>query len=195
MSVRIGLISDTHIPEACDALWPQVFDAFAGVDAILHGGDIHTLTVIDQLQQVAPVYVARGNGDDGSGGRTTLPDDVRLREVWQLEFEGVRVGLTHYVPMPESPPHLTVTRWVDKLFPDARPHVLVYGDTHVEQVQYFDDVLVVNPGSPTFPHNLNTQLGTVGFLDIDDGQVQASIWQIAEHGLETFDWQRWGRPW
>ena len=41
--MRIGLISDTHIPEARAELWPQVYAAFEGVDAILHGGDIHCL--------------------------------------------------------------------------------------------------------------------------------------------------------
>ena len=76
--MRIGLISDTHIPEARPELWPQVFDAFRGVDLILHAGDVHELRVIDELEAVAPIYVARGNGDDGSGGRPALPDDERL---------------------------------------------------------------------------------------------------------------------
>ena len=61
--VRIGLISDTHIPEARQELWPQVFHVFDGVDFILHAGDIHDLKVIDQLCEVAPTYAARGNGD------------------------------------------------------------------------------------------------------------------------------------
>src|SRR5512135_2260001 len=97
-SLRIGLISDTHIPEARHELWPQVFDAFAGVDCILHAGDIHDLIVIDQLSDVAPTFAARGNGDDGSGGRPIQPFDDRLREAWLLNLAGLRVGLTHDVP-------------------------------------------------------------------------------------------------
>ena len=62
--MRIGLISDTHIPEAQPFLYPQVFEAFRGVDYILHAGDCHDLSVIDQLGAIAPIYVARGNGDD-----------------------------------------------------------------------------------------------------------------------------------
>ena len=58
--MRIGLISDTHIPEAHPELWPQVFHAFEGVEFILHGGDIHELWVIDQLEKVAPIYVEIG---------------------------------------------------------------------------------------------------------------------------------------
>ena len=43
VALRIGLVSDTHIPEARASLWPQVYDAFHGVDYIFHGGDVHEL--------------------------------------------------------------------------------------------------------------------------------------------------------
>ena len=193
--MRIGLISDTHIPEAHPELWPQVFHAFAGVEFILHGGDIHELWVIDQLERVAPIYVARGNGEDGSAGRDVQPHDPRLKEAWLLEAGGVHIGLTHYVPMPQMPPSLTVDRWVKKLFPERRPDVLIYGDTHVEAIDHIDGILCVNPGSPTYPRNLNTQFGTIGFLDIEHGKVQASIWQLTDHGIEPFNWSKWRRPW
>ena len=193
--MKIGLISDTHIPEAMPELWPHVFEAFEGVECILHAGDIHDIRVIDQLHQVAPTYAARGNGDDGSSGREVQPDDPRLKEVWLLELGGFRIGLTHYIPMPEMPPHLTVSKWIDKLYPDGRPDVLIYGDTHVEQIDLFDGVLCVNPGSPTFPHNLNTQLGTIGFLDLSGSQPVASIHQLTESGLAPFDWESSRRPW
>ena len=67
--LRIGLISDTHIPESRYELWPQVFEAFAGVDAILHAGDIHDLVVIDQLHDriTAPVRLAWERPDLGPG--------------------------------------------------------------------------------------------------------------------------------
>lgn len=193
--MKVGLISDTHIPEAMPALWPHVFEAFDGVDCILHAGDIHDISVIDQLHRVAPTYAARGNGDDGSSGRAVQPEDARLREVWLLELNGFRVGLTHYIPMPEMPPQLTVSKWIDKLYPDARPDVLIYGDTHVEQINLFDGVLCVNPGSPTFPHNLNTQLGTIGFLDLSGERPAASIHQLTDDGIVPFDWENSRRPW
>ena len=44
-------------------------------------------------------------------------------------------------------------------------------------------------------HNLDTQLGTIGFLDIAEGKAQASIWQLTEDGIQPFDWDAlpWGR--
>ena len=191
--MRIGLISDTHIPEARFELWPQVFDSFRGVDAILHAGDIHDLVVIDQLSDVAPTYAARGNGDDGSGGRPIQPNDKRLREAWLLEFDGLRVGMTHDIPIPEYPPHLTVERAMQRYFGRTDLDVLIYGDTHVEAIDTLGTTLCVNPGSPTYPHNLETQLGTLGFLEISGGRAEATIWQITETGIEPFDWTRWRR--
>jgi putative phosphoesterase len=193
--MRIGLISDTHIPEAQPELWPQVFEAFRGVDAILHAGDIHDLSVIDALEHVAPIYVARGNGDDGSGGRPVQPDDRRLREAWQVELGGLRIGLTHVLPIPEVG-YYTLQAACERHFGHMDLDVLIYGDTHVESIETVQGMLCVNPGSPTYPRNHSTRLGTIGFLDIaDDGTVEASIWQLTDDGIAPFDWSTWRNPW
>ena len=188
MALRIGLISDTHLPEARKDLWPQIVEAFAGVDLILHGGDIHEFYVLDELERVAPVYAARGNGEDGSGGRPVQPEDPRVKYAWTLPLEGLWVGLTHYVPVPERPPNFTLERWIERFFPERTPDVIVFGDTHRECIEEVNGILCVNPGSPTYPHNYDTQLGTIGFLELDDQHASASIWQLTEGGIEPFDW-------
>jgi putative phosphoesterase len=181
--LRVGLVSDTHIPEARSELWAEVFDAFRGLDLILHGGDLHELSVLHALAEVAPVYAARGNGEDGSGGRPVTPDDPRLRESWLLDLDGLRVGLTHDLPVPEYPPNMTVERWCERRFETTALDVIVYGHTHVEAIDVVGSTLCVNPGSPTYPHNLNTQLGTVGLLEIDKGVARASLYQLTTEGL------------
>ena len=192
--MRIGLISDTHIPEAGPELWPQAYRAFDECDAILHAGDIYDISVIDKLQQIAPTWAARGNGDDGSSGRVVQPDHAQLAASWVHEFDGVSVGLTHHMPIPELPTY-GVRDAIQRHFNRADLDVVVYGDTHVEHISTIDNVLCVNPGSPTFPHNLSVQLGTIGFLDIIDGSAAASIWRLTADGIEPFDWDTWGRPW
>ena len=52
--MKVGLISDTHIPEATNSLWPHVFEMFEGVECILHAGDIYDLSIIDALHEIAP---------------------------------------------------------------------------------------------------------------------------------------------
>lgn len=192
--MRIGLIADTHIPEARPELWPQVFEAFRGVEAILHAGDIHDLSVIDQLERLAPTFAARGNGDDGSGGRPVQPDDPRLREVWEVELAGLRIGMLHVAPIPAFGRY-TLERALDRHFGHMDLDVLVYGDTHVEAIDTLHGILCVNPGSPTFPRNHSTRLGTIGFLDVVGGRPEASIWQLTEHGIEPYDWSTWRNPW
>ena len=193
-ALRIGLISDTHVPEAQEELWPQVFEAFEGVDCILHAGDIHELSLIDELERVAPIFVARGNGDDGSGGRPVQPEDPRLREGWLLKLAGLRVGIAHTVPIPEEG-GWTLERAMMRYFGRTDLDVLVYGDTHVEEINTIDGTLCVNPGSPTLPRNMTTRLGTIGLLEIADGAAEATIWQITDSGIEPFDWSTWRNPW
>lgn len=192
--MRIGLISDTHIPEARPELWPQVFEAFRDVDAILHAGDIHDVGVIDQLERLAPTFAARGNGDDGSGGRPVQPDDHRLREVWEIELGGLRIGMLHVAPIPAFGLY-TLERALDRHFGHMDLDVLVYGDTHVEAIDTLHGILCVNPGSPTFPRNHTTRLGTIGFLDVVDGRPEASIWQLTDDGIAPYDWSTWRNPW
>ena len=188
MATRIGLIADTHIPEARATLWPQVYDAFAGVDCIFHGGDVHDLALLDELEKVAPVYCARGNGEDGSGGRPIQPEDPRVKYVWTVAIESLTVGLTHYIPVEEGPPGLTLERFVARYWPEKTPDVIVSGDSHTELIADIDGILCVNPGSPTYPHNYDTQYGTIGFLEVDGDRADASVWLITDDGIEPFDW-------
>jgi hypothetical protein len=179
--MRIGLISDTHIPVAMTELWPQVYEAFRGVDLIMHGGDLLITDVIDWLEEIAPVLAVEGNGDYTGFERSVPPTDPRLSEskVWSHE-SGLRVGLVHDFQMPEHPPLRTLEGQMQHFF--GRPvNVIVRGSTHRAEITTVKGVLIVCPGSPTFPNHANTRLGTLGFLDIDEaGQVTPSILDLAD---------------
>ena len=192
MTTRIGLLADTHIPESRHELWPEVFDAFKDVDMIFHAGDVHDLHPLDELERLAPVYCARGNGEDGSGGREVQPEDPRVKYSWTLNIELLNVGLTHYISVDQGEGRFNFENSISSYFPEQRPDVIVYGDTHVELITTIDDILVVNPGSPTYPHNYDTTYGTRGFLNLDGGKAEASVWQLVEGGIEPFDWD--GNP-
>ena len=165
----IGLLADTHIPREAKALPPQVALVLKGVDLILHAGDIYSQAVLDELEQIAPVLAARGNGDVG------FPPDWRVRENHLLHFQGLRLGLTHGVEVPE-PPYYPLERAMARCF-GGPVDILVFGDTHVELVEEHKGVFLVNPGSPTLPHGLH-RLGTVGLLRLDHGHPQAQILQL-----------------
>lgn len=181
--MRIGLISDTHVPVARKELWPQVYEALRGVDLIMHGGDLMVPEVIDWLEEVAPVMAVHGNGDYTGFERSVPPADPRLSEakVLTLDLAGerrLRIGLVHDFQLPEAPPLRTIEGQMQHNF-GGPVNVIVRGSTHRAEVTTVKGVLIVNPGSPTFPNHMTTRLGTVGFLDIDDyGRVQPTILQL-----------------
>jgi len=175
--MRIGLISDTHIPTAAKELWPQVYEAFRGVDLIMHAGDLMVLEVIDWLDEVAPVVAVWGNGDWGGWQRTVPPEDARLSESKVLSIDGLKIGLVHDLQLPEAPPLRTLEGQMSHYF-GGPVDVIVRGSTHAAEITTVKGVLIVNPGSPTFPNHQNTRLGTIGFLDIEGGLVTPSIVQL-----------------
>ena len=59
----IGLISDTHIPKRAMCVPKRVFEIFENVDYIIHAGDLVELSVVDELEQIAPVLAVHGNMD------------------------------------------------------------------------------------------------------------------------------------
>ena len=75
----IGLISDTHIPEAGKSLWPEVIRIFKEVDLILHAGDMHDLSVLKELEEIAPVLACRRNGEDGRSGRPIMISMMKIQ--------------------------------------------------------------------------------------------------------------------
>lgn len=175
-AMRIGLISDTHIPEACEYLPAPVFTAFSGVDLVMHAGDVYVNRVLDELSQIAPVIAALGNGDEGlDGHRFKLDPDARVRGAHLLEIEGVRVGLAHTLPTPDETSDAVFENAMHRHFGGV-VDVLVIGHSHLEGITRFGRTLVVNPGSATLPRNLVDVPGTVAILEIAaDGRVSAEI--------------------
>ena len=167
--MRIGVISDTHQPSDRRTLWDEIHSAFAGVDLILHSGDIIAPKVLDWLQEIAPVLAARGNHDFDW-------DDPRMEEVQRLEVEGLRIGMTHAIEPENRPIEVLLHRY----FLDKPMDIMISGDSHIERMDYRDGVLQINPGSPTLPHHQSTRLGTVGLLDIGVGHLAAQIIRLGE---------------
>jgi hypothetical protein len=189
--VKIGLVSDTHIPEAGKELPPQVYRTFQGMDLILHAGDMHITDVLDWLEGIAPVLAAKGNGD-GSSGRPPFPDnDPRVKYAQTLDLEGLRVGLIHWFPLPEEMHETFARDFMERHFGGSLD-IVVCGDTHVARVDDHDGVLMINPGSPTLPNNLMPQLGTVAILTIEAGVPSAELIRLDSLGEDTGHWR--GQP-
>jgi hypothetical protein len=126
--MRLGVISDTH-----GLLRPEVFDVFAGVDHILHAGDVGPLELLTELEAIAPVTAVYGNTDD-------FDVRARLPQVQHLDLDGFRIVVTHGDQLGSPTPEK-----LHAAFPDAE--ILVYGHTHRPLLTIVDVVVtVMNPG-------------------------------------------------
>ena len=170
--MRIGLISDTHIPEVESELPTKVMEVFQGVDLILHAGDIFTPSVLDDLEHLAPVLAALGDDDYAKA-------DKRVKEKHILELEGQVLWLVHMSPL-----YLATRSWLqvkpseqDGQEEDDNPDIIVFGHEHRPWVQHSNGILYVNSGSPTLL-NYRPGLGTIGILDINSGKADARIVQL-----------------
>lgn len=167
--MRIGLLTDTHLPSTIRDLWDEVREVFTGVDLILHGGDIVSPRVLDWLQETAPTLAARGNNDGGW-------DDPRVQDIHWLNLEGWRLAMIHDME-PEERPIEELKRLHLK---DQHADIIITGHTHFERLDYRDGVLQINSGSPTHPHLWSTRPGTVGLLDLAPGKIMARIIRLTE---------------
>ena len=168
--MRIGLISDTHVPEVVPEVPREVERAFSGVDLILHAGDMHVIDVLDWLERIAPVLSVRGNGDYPASynpNRPGVPDDPRVLVNPVLHYEGFRLGLTHAFPTPEEVSWENLDELTSRFF-DQPVDVVVTGDDHMERIIDKPGLFLVNPGSPTLPWQMR-QLGTVALLELSRG--------------------------
>lgn len=172
--IRIGLIADTHIPRDAKILPPHVKEAFKGTDLILHAGDIYLPRILDELETIAPVRAARGNGD------WNFPEDHRLNDNPVFDIGGLSLGLTHAINYP-GPPGYPLDEITERQF-GKRIDIVVFGDTHVAMVERYNGILLVNPGSPTLPNGL-FELGTVALLEITGNKAEARIIQLNQFPL------------
>ena len=147
--MRIGVIADTH-----GLLRREVFEVFAEVDHILHGGDVGTDSILDELQAIAPVTAVYGN-TDGSALRSKLP------RVARVELDGFTIIVTHGdqfgSPTPEK---------LQAEYPDAE--IIVFGHTHRPLLTLVDMVVtVMNPGGAG-PRRFDLP-ASVGILELEPG--------------------------
>jgi uncharacterized protein len=169
----IGLISDTHIPERASEIPENVFQIFKDVEMILHAGDLISIEVKDILNDIAPTTCVQGNMDRYYG--TRLPE----REL--IEVGGLKIGLNHGEVYPRGD-----TQQLRYIGLEMGVDVLITGHTHSAFVNELEDLLLLNPGSPTVPRLSDP---SVMLLDVDEGGVEAQIIKIGKSPCKALNYQ------
>jgi putative phosphoesterase len=147
--LKIGLISDTH-----NLVRPQAIRALAGVDRILHAGDICGAEVLEELRKIAPVVAVRGNNDSGMLGAS-------IQATERVEIGGVLIYIVHDIADLDFDPKA------------AGFSVVVSGHSHRPAIDDKNGVLFVNPGSAG-PRRFRLPV-SIATLEISDGKVHAQL--------------------
>lgn len=152
--MRIGIISDTH-----GLLRGEVFDVFAGVEHILHAGDVGDVEILTELEAIAPVTAVWGNVDGW---------DVRGRvpEVARVQLGGVAVVVLHGMQLGAPTPEKAAAA-----YPGAG--LVVFGHSHRPVVREIGSVLAVNPGSAG-PSRFKDPV-TVALAELAEGRATARL--------------------
>ena len=164
--MRVGLISDTHVPTQTPRLPADAIEALTGCEAILHAGDLVDVGVLEALRRIAPVYAVRGNMDGGAAA------ELPRRRV--IELAGFRIGLTHGT----GPGGNIEERVFNELIGEG-VDVMVFGHTHRAIVRTVGGMLMVNPGSPARGRDGSGR--SIAILTLD-GAASAEIVRLAEKG-------------
>lgn len=193
--LTVGVVGDTHVPDRAPSLPPGLLDGLksTGVVHILHTGDVCSQRVLNELGELAPVSVARGNRD--------FLFSPPLPMMVEVEFAGVKVGLIHG--------HGGMMRyWQDKVayivegyrmeryaslaentVPQAQ--VLVYGHSHRPENRWVNGRLIFNPGAATgFRVGREIFSPSYGLLHIyPQAQVSGEIIPLDKIELRSGKWE------
>jgi len=191
---RVGLISDTHMPERCAAFPTSTFDVLRGVDLLLHAGDVGELWVLDRLSAIAPVVAVHGN-DDTQDAIHELP----YQQLVSIAGQRILLWHSHYPDPVEEQAHRG-RAWQPKLDRLAErgqqvgAQIVVFGHAHIPMTCHHDGVWLVNPGALASGGIFTRQKRqTVALLLIrDDGTPSVAHVDLAAPGqpyVPDVDWQ------
>ena len=159
-AIRIGVIADTH-----GLFDPAVRRHFRGVDHILHAGDIGDRSVIEQLEQIAPVTAVSGNVDDSE--ESGFPSEV------VFELAGRRIAIRHILYEGGK-----LTKDGRAFLQENQPDLCIFGHSHRPKVEWFGKMLLFNPGSAG-PRRFSLPRG-VGLLTITQCKVMPRLIRLSD---------------
>ncbi len=163
--MKIGVISDTHIPDRAETLPKKVLDAFKAVDMVIHAGDLVDPKVYDVLRQVCKdVRIVCGNMDGSDVAKHFPPKLV-------VTVDKYRIGVMHGCGAPNQ-----LETLVSETFKRDKVDIIIFGHSHQPCNKKIGNTLFFNPGSAT--DTVFAPYKSYGLIDISDGVVDAQIVKI-----------------
>lgn len=164
--MRIGVISDTHIPRMAKDVPKAVYNGFKDVDMILHAGDLSEIKFLEKLRKLKKTVAVSGNMDSKETAALLKPKEI-------IEAGGFRIGLIHGWGPPEGLPERILGEFIGE-----KVDCIVFGHSHHPINEIKDGILLFNPGSPT--DKIFTPYNSYGILEITD-KITGEIVKLQEN--------------
>lgn len=162
--MKIGVISDTHIPFFSSHIPSEVRNSFSSCDLIVHAGDIVEAGALDELKGIAETRAVQGNMDSDEL-KSSLPDSI------VFEFSGKKIGVVHGKGSGK-----TVLDWVKGFFSE-RLDIVIFGHSHTCFNEKIGNTLYFNPGSAT--DTIFSRRRTYGLIYVEGENMRGEIIEIA----------------
>lgn len=158
--MKIGVISDTHIPHRAKKIPKKITQLFSNVDLIIHAGDLVDISILDELEIIAKVEVVKGNMD---GADNPYP----IKKI--LSIEELKIGLIHGYGSPFG-----LRDRIRKEFDEL--DIIIYGHSHKPYNKTENGILFFNPGTPT--DKIFALYNSIGILEINGKEAKGEIIRI-----------------
>ena len=162
--MKIGVISDTHIPDRAKEIPQKILEEFKKAELLIHAGDLIDLSVLDKLKSICNNVKAVWGNMDPYEVRKNLPEKALI------EVGNYRIGLMHGYGPPQ--------RLIDFLglaFKNDNVDLIIFGHSHRGLNEKKGNILFFNPGSPT--DKIFSPYNSYGIIDIGD-KIEARLIKI-----------------
>ncbi len=137
-SMKIIVISDTHMRKRAKQLPKVLLEEVMKADLLIHAGDWTTISLYEELKELAPIQGVYGNVDS---------DEIRdiFEDHILLDIQGHKIGVTHgHLGKAKSTPERAM-----ETFSKNPAELIIFGHSHIPYLKKHKDVILFNPGSPT----------------------------------------------
>ncbi|MBU1852755.1 MAG: metallophosphatase family protein [Candidatus Omnitrophica bacterium] len=164
--MKIGVVSDTHVPEKSCELPAELLDVLKGCNLIVHAGDLVDICVLEDLQKISKVEAVYGNMDSQKV-RAVLPDKKTLK------VDGKKLCLMHGSGKPDN-----LIGLLKEEFFSQKPDIIVFGHSHMPMNEYIEGILFFNPGSAT--DTVFSPYRSYGIIEIVKEKIDAKIHKLSK---------------
>ncbi len=162
--MKIGVVSDTHLPSNGQALPSRLCAALKSCDMVIHVGDMVTMEVAQALEKLCPNFKAVCGNMDPAQIKCKFPE----KEI--IQVGKFRLGIKHGFGPPDK-----LKAIMKEAFKQDKVDMIIFGHSHNPLSEIEDGVIFFNPGSPT--DEIFAPYKSFGIIEIND-KIEAKIVKI-----------------